>query len=461
MPEYKWHPIEDIPEELYNYADPDLLTLSEEWQEVRKETSDEILVKILNEIKREWAIETGKIEGLYTLSRGITKTLIQHGISAKLIPHNSTNLGPNELTQILEDQYEVIEGLMDYVGQRKALTLHYIRQIHEVFTRHQDTTEGVREDGTYVQVPLLKGQWKKWPNNPEQKDETIHEYCPPEQVQIEMEHLLELHEKHEKQNVRPEVEAAFLHHRFTQIHPFQDGNGRIARALASLVFLRANVFPFVVGPDERFEYIESLENADNRNLLPLIRFIAEKQKDVLYTAIRKSSDREFEKGLSTVEGKLENYIDAFEMKKSLVNKANFILNTWDSISKEIIKKYGDVLRASGLTSDSLIAKTSKGSKQISTNKISPGKTDLVIGKIFVYTHIIKFPNQSVRYFLKLFPKDVTTDEINLIAELSDSNGKTKKTHQCAANRDLRLADLEFREWFQVVFDEIVKNYMSF
>ena len=44
---------------------------------------------------------------------------------------------------------------------------------------------------------------------------------------------------------RPEVEAAWLHHRFGQIHPFQDGNGRVARALATMIFLRAGFVPLV------------------------------------------------------------------------------------------------------------------------------------------------------------------------------------------------------------------------
>jgi len=47
-----------------------------------------------------------------------------------------------------------------------------------------------------------------------------------------MERLLELHQSH--MSVPPEVSAAWLHHRFTQIHPFQDGNGRIARAIADM-----------------------------------------------------------------------------------------------------------------------------------------------------------------------------------------------------------------------------------
>jgi len=53
-----------------------------------------------------------------------------------------------------------------------------------------------------------------------------------------MQCLIEWYREHENR-LSVEVRAAWLqHHRFTWIHPFQDGNGRVARALASLVFLK-------------------------------------------------------------------------------------------------------------------------------------------------------------------------------------------------------------------------------
>ncbi len=82
-------------------------------------------------------------------------------------------------------------------------------------------------------------------------DGLIHEYCPPEQVTSEMDRLIELHREHQIGEIPPEVEAAWLHHRFTQIHPFQDGNGRIARCLASLVFIQAKWFPLVLTRGDR------------------------------------------------------------------------------------------------------------------------------------------------------------------------------------------------------------------
>ena len=82
--------------------------------------------------------------------------------------------------------------------------------------------------GTRTKTAVLKGEYKKLPNSPSREDGSIHEYCPPVHVALEMEKLVGFHKEHERLGVPPEVEAAWLHHRFTQIHPFQDGNGRVA-----------------------------------------------------------------------------------------------------------------------------------------------------------------------------------------------------------------------------------------
>ncbi len=89
----------------------------------------------------------------------------------------------------------------------------------------------------------------------------MHAYCPPELTRDEMESLVCMYRETEP-TYSPEVKSAWLHHRFTQIHPFQDGNGRVARALASLVFLREGLFPLVVRESDRKEYIGALEEAD-------------------------------------------------------------------------------------------------------------------------------------------------------------------------------------------------------
>jgi len=117
-----------------------------------------------------------------------------------------------------------------------------------------------------------------------------HEYCPPEHVAAEMDRLIAMHESHRTKDVVPEIEAAWLHHRFAQIHPFQDGNGRVARAVASLIFLRTNWFPLVINRDVRADYISALETADGGNLTPLVELFSKNQKNFFIRALSLSED---------------------------------------------------------------------------------------------------------------------------------------------------------------------------
>jgi Fic family protein len=55
-------------------------------------------------------------------------------------------------------------------------------------------------------------------------------------------------------------EAAFAAHcRLVDIHPFNDGNGRTARLLMNLVLIRGGYPPIAVRPEDRLEYIRSLQ----------------------------------------------------------------------------------------------------------------------------------------------------------------------------------------------------------
>jgi Fic-DOC domain mobile mystery protein B len=71
-------------------------------------------------------------------------------------------------------------------------------------------------------------------------------------------------------------QAAWLHHRAVQIHPFLDGNGRWARMMAD-IWLRQNRHEIVGWPSTlnrrspaRAEYIQALKQADSGDLEPLI-----------------------------------------------------------------------------------------------------------------------------------------------------------------------------------------------
>jgi len=228
-------------------------------------------------MSREWAIETGIIENLYQIDRGITQTLIERGFQAEFLTHGSSDKPTSYVINLLRDQQDALDGVFDFISQKRELSTSYIKELHGALVRSQESSEGQDSTGKLIDIPLIKGDWKTQPNYPT-KNGVVFAYCNPEQVSSEMDRLVELHQMHLANGVAPEVEAAWLHHRFSQIHPFQDGNGRVCRALASLVLIRAGLFPLVVTRDDKNKYLDALEAADKGDLKPLVDLFASLQR---------------------------------------------------------------------------------------------------------------------------------------------------------------------------------------
>ncbi len=285
-PAYEWNPIEDLPEVVERLARPDLDDSLSSWTRERQSLRSPERVERLHErLATEWAIETGVIEKLYTIDRGLTASLIDLGLQA-LERFSSTGRIEKSAMKLIEDQRAALDFVFATVKQQRPLTASFIKELHQLLCRNQTFCDGIDQFGNAVKVPLVKGDWKKFPNNPTRPDGAIHEYCPPEFVQDEMDSLLRMHDQHSTMGVRPEIEAAWLHHRFTQIHPFQDGNGRVARALATLIFVRNGFLPLVIRDAEHKDiYISALESADHGDLQPLVNLFANIQSADLEAAI--------------------------------------------------------------------------------------------------------------------------------------------------------------------------------
>ena len=286
-----WEPITDLPDDWRSMVSTEVESLAHAWDDNYQQLKDTPMLLTFSErLRREWSIETGVIERLYTIDRGTTQLLIEQGIDSAYITHGATDRPVNEVLRLIRDQREALDGLFSFVSNKRPLTLHYIRSLHQVLLRHQDHTEALNQFGDIMLVDIAKGEWKKQPNNPRRPDTTIHEYAPPEQTQSEMEQLLTWHTEHTELGVSPQVAAAWLHHRFTQIHPFQDGNGRVARCLATIVLLHAGRFPLVINRDQRAEYIAALEEADAGDLTRLVRLFDHIEKRAYLQALDLSSD---------------------------------------------------------------------------------------------------------------------------------------------------------------------------
>ncbi len=215
---WRWTPLESMPEGAESWALPGQAEQEAAWADhldalKRDAARERFMQGWLRERVRAFAIETGQIEGLYTLRYGVTEQLL---------------------------------------------------------ARHQETVTALDLAGRRVAVPFrTKGRWKTQPNNPRRADGQVHECCPPEQVQSEMDRFFAVYEGVRNRGYPVNVEAAWLHHRFVRTHPFQDGNGRVSRLLMAWAYLKRSLPPPVITAEGKPAYLNALEIADGGNLKAL------------------------------------------------------------------------------------------------------------------------------------------------------------------------------------------------
>lgn len=274
-----WRPLTGMPEGAHAWGVPGYAAMAEEWTDIRERLKDRAEPKAfvdlwLVERARAFAIETGQIEGLYTMRRGITLQLMAEGLEGVLGAHTVEGLDDRTIRGLLADQEAALRMVFSDMVEGRPLTLHMIKTWHQLLTRHQETVTGLTPDGRKVQVRFTeKGRWKDRPNNPRRRDGLVHQYCPPEQVQQEMDRFIELYGEISEAGYPTEVEAAWMHHRFVRTHPFRDGNGRVSRLLMAHAYLRRGEPPPVVSHEIRPSYIDALEAADEGDLRAFSDFL--------------------------------------------------------------------------------------------------------------------------------------------------------------------------------------------
>lgn len=251
-------------------------TLKEAWRRVVTEASTEFRAARERTLRRH-AIETGIIERLYDVSWGVTEALVAEGLSADVAAREG-GIDETALATI-HAQFDALTYLAEVARGSDPLSLTLIRQLHAALCRTQPTFAASDQFGREVQLPLDRGGWKSRPNWITRQDGTVLRTAPPEQVAPEMERLVEYDRS--AADLHPIVHAAWLHHAFACVHPFEDGNGRVARVLATLVPLRNDLAPLVIRRQDREEYLTALDAANGGNLRPLVRLFARREIDAL------------------------------------------------------------------------------------------------------------------------------------------------------------------------------------
>ncbi|HYU31707.1 MAG TPA: Fic family protein [Thermoanaerobaculia bacterium] len=245
-------------------------------EERRKKSNPEVLKASVAVAIRAAALDTGALEGLYTVDRGFTMTVAVQGLAwEQMIEERGAGI-----RELFEAQLTAYELVLDAATRKLPITEAGIRALHETLCAPQQTYRVLTTAG-WQEHELPKGQYKTQPNHVLLKDGTVHAYAPVDQVSAEMHRLVEQLRSSEFEAAHPVIQASWIHYAFVAIHPFADGNGRIARALASVYFYRCCSIPLLIFANQRLAYFGALHGADLGELPPLIGFFRDRGIDTM------------------------------------------------------------------------------------------------------------------------------------------------------------------------------------
>jgi len=225
-------------------------------------------IKIIGQIA---AYHTGAIEDLYDIDRGITFTI---ATEAAMI-EEALSTSDERTTDLVLSQLEVYEYILDWVTKKDPVNESWLRELHSQICAKQGTYRVMTTSGVFEDRDLPLGIYKALPNDVKTKAGNIHRYASPEETPAEMERLVLELRSEEFENAHPLLQASYAHYALVAVHPFADGNGRIARALASVYTYRSQSIPFLILHDDRDEYFTVLEKSDEGNYQPFIGFVSD------------------------------------------------------------------------------------------------------------------------------------------------------------------------------------------
>jgi Fic family protein len=183
-----------------------------------------------------------------TAIEGNTITLRQ---AEELLEHNVTPAGKS-----LREVYEIVNfrKLREFMdGYEGDVSERLIKKIHAIIM--QDLLESA---GEYRRIQVLI-------------EKADHEPPPAFEVPDLMKDLVNWYRQN--RNMHPFELAVLLHTKFVTIHPFIDGNGRVARALINFVLERNGYPTLYLGLENRESYLDVVAEGNKEDYLPIIDFM--------------------------------------------------------------------------------------------------------------------------------------------------------------------------------------------
>lgn len=212
----------------------------------------------------------------YLLSQRFT---VEYNFNSNHIEGNTLTYGQTELL-LLFGKVSGEGELKDFVDMKASqvglkmmeeeartfnepLTQNFIRQLHKTLLREDYTVYHQLPSGQQTSYTIHAGRYKTRPNSVITRYGDRFDYASPEETAALMTDFVDWYNEAESSGKYSPVDlAALFHYRYIRIHPFEDGNGRIARLMVNYILARHGWPMIVVRNRLKSEYLEALHQSD-------------------------------------------------------------------------------------------------------------------------------------------------------------------------------------------------------
>jgi len=246
--------------------------------------SRESEMNLWKKIRLDWNFNSNHIEG-NTLTYGETTLL--------LIFDKTT--GDHELREYEEMKaHDVAIHMVKEWAKDKSrdLTEGDIRELNKIILVQPYWKEAITTDGQPTRRQIRVGDYKEHPNSVRLKTGEIFQYTSPLETPLKMAELIQWYRNNDIKH--PLVLASQLHYDFIRIHPFDDGNGRVARLLVNYVLMKNEYPPIIVKASEKDKYLTALNKADVGDLNAFHEYMADQLIGSLELAIKAATGESIE-----------------------------------------------------------------------------------------------------------------------------------------------------------------------
>lgn len=228
--------------------------LYKEWQSLQP-VADDIQAKIDQKFMLEFNYNSNHIEG-NTLTYGQTELLLMFGkVDSDAKMHDLEEMKAHNVgLKMMQEEAKATD---------RPLTEYFIRELHRTLLREDYIVRKELPDGSVGTYTVHAGQYKTRPNSVITATGEKFEYASPEETPALMTDLIGWYNSAAEEGKLSALELASLfHYRYIRIHPFEDGNGRIARLLVNFILLRAGYPMIIVRSDDKDKYLSALNRCD-------------------------------------------------------------------------------------------------------------------------------------------------------------------------------------------------------